>query len=84
MIINALDCKMAYRKAMFEFYPNSKSFIGPKVASFEKLANLLTLHGMRPEQYIPFVFGVWDGPYAPTPSILASPIQFQHFRGMMI
>lgn len=70
--------------AMIKYYPNTKSFLGPKVARFERLANLLTLKEVGPEQYILFVFGVWEGPYAPTPETLANPIQFQHYRRMMV
>ena len=75
---------MVYRKALVEYYPRSKSFLGPKLERFERLAHLLTLKMVQPEEYIPFVFGVWEGLYPPLPETLANPIRFQHYRKMQV
>ncbi len=84
IILNAMDCQMVYRKALVENYPRSKSFLGPKLERFERLAHILTLNMVQPEEYIPFVFSAWEGLYPPSPETLANPLQFQHYRKMQV
>lgn len=84
IIVNAMDCQMVYRKALVDYYPHSKSFLGPKIGRFDRLAHLLTLQMVKPNEYIPFVFALWEGLYPPRPETLADPLQFQHYRRMQV
>jgi len=82
--VSPMDCQMVYRELLVKYYPHSKSFFGPKIERFFRLAQILTLHTVHPRDYMPFVFGLWEGPYPPRPETLADPLQFQHYRRMQV
>jgi len=83
MKICALDCQMSYRKAVVRYWPRDHAIM-IKLKRFESLACLLSKEEVKPDEYIPYVFGVWEGKYPPRPETLASPISFRHYRRMQV